>query len=128
MTPKHHTTVRFSEASHRKLADLARIHGTRTEALAVAIDRLHQEECEMYPPYGLQVYDPVQEQWIKVAHMEFSNRPHYYDSLLTEFQRLVTNAKDGASPNQRPLGYRIVRKCSGALQVIDVWTNGRVPR
>ena len=77
----------------------------------------------MYTTYELQVYDYVQEKWVRVAHMEASNMPHYYDDLRDEFVRLVRSASEGASANQKPIGYRIVNGFGG---IYDVWTNGKV--
>ena len=80
----------------------------------------------MYNPYGLQVYDYVQKNWIKVAHIEYSSKPHYYDDVLRpEFERLVKSAKY-ASPNQKPIGYRIVHVSNGRVSPVDTWTNGKV--
>ena len=41
---KRQTTIRFSEATEQKLQQLAERYGTITEAIAVAVDRLYQEE------------------------------------------------------------------------------------
>ena len=76
-----------------------------------------------YPVYGLQVYDHVQRRWIPCASVEPSDRPHYYfDVLYPEYERLVTSAKEGASPQQKPIGYRTTMDG----QPVDVWTNGKV--
>ena len=78
----------------------------------------------MYPVYALQVYAHVQRGWIDVASPAPSNRPHHYDVLRKAFERLVSNAKEGASPNQAPIGYQIVIKSRSSW--IDRWTNGKV--
>jgi len=38
--------IRVSQATKQKLDSLIQIHGTQTEAVAVAIDRLHQQEVD----------------------------------------------------------------------------------
>ena len=43
---KKPTTVRFSDATRQKLDALTACYGTRSEALAVAIDRLYQAEAQ----------------------------------------------------------------------------------
>jgi adenylate cyclase len=43
---KKPTTVRFSDATRQKLDALVARYGTQSEALAVAIDRLYQEEAQ----------------------------------------------------------------------------------
>ena len=78
----------------------------------------------MYPVYKLEVYDYVQEKWVNVASPKASNRPHWYSRILRPaFERLVASAKEG-SPNQKPLGYRIMVRGN---TVVDYWTNGKVP-
>ena len=79
-----------------------------------------------YPVYRLEVYDDIQGKWIQVAHLEASNRPHYYDTLHVAFERLVANATDGPSPNQAPIGYRIVKLRLAEPAVVDCWTNGKI--
>lgn len=76
----------------------------------------------MYPIYRLEVYDHVTKTWHKVAHMEASNQPHHYDVLRPEFERLVRNAKEGASKNQKPIGYRITSNG----HPVDTWDNGKI--
>ena len=71
-----------------------------------------------YPTYALQVYSSSQRQWVPTPN-EASNRPHHYDLLLREWQRLVASARCEASPRQGPLGYRIT--CNG--HPVDVWVN-----
>ena len=41
--PKKLIAIRVSQATKAKLDYLAQLHGTQTEAVAVAIDRLHRE-------------------------------------------------------------------------------------
>ena len=41
---KRQTTIRMSAATREKLAELKERHGTATEVIAVAIDRLYREE------------------------------------------------------------------------------------
>jgi hypothetical protein len=78
----------------------------------------------MYPIYGLQAYDYIQKKWISVPDVEASNRPHHYDDVLRPaYSRYIDNAKEGASPNQAPIGYRIVKN---ETTVVDCWTNGKV--
>jgi len=38
-----HTTIRLAPETRRKLDQLAEVYGTRTAAIAVAVDRLHKE-------------------------------------------------------------------------------------
>jgi hypothetical protein len=79
----------------------------------------------MYPEYKLQVYDYVQKAWIDAPGVEASNRPHHYDDVLRPaYERLIYGATEGASPNQQPIGYRIVVRGN---EPVDVWTNGKVP-
>lgn len=76
----------------------------------------------MYPTYHLEVYDHVQGKWIDNASYSAGNEPHAYDRLREAFEMLVSNAKDG-SPNQGPIGYRIMVR---GLTIVDQWTNGKV--
>ena len=69
----------------------------------------------MYPQYKLQIYDPEQAAWIDSPDHEESNRPHHYDVLRKEFERLVKNAQQIAG---KAAGFRIVVRGSS---VVDVW-------
>jgi len=42
---KKQISIRVSDATHAKLDELTAHHGTQTEVIAVAIDRLHRQEC-----------------------------------------------------------------------------------
>jgi predicted transcriptional regulator len=44
---KRQTTMRLSDATRTKLDELTRRHGTATEVVAVAIDRMYREENTM---------------------------------------------------------------------------------
>ena len=77
----------------------------------------------MYPTYELQVYAYLQDKWVQAAGTEISNRPHHYDVLHKIYARLVSNATEGASLNQKPIGYRIRNEYGS---VYDCWTNGKV--
>ena len=78
----------------------------------------------MYPVYELQAYDHIQKKWIDIPGIEASNRPHHYDDVLQPaYSQLIDNATEGASPNQDPIGYRIVRDQDTP---VDCWTNGKV--
>jgi len=79
----------------------------------------------MYPTYALQVYDHIQKTWIDSCSHEASSKPHHYDKLYPEWQRLVNGAK-GGSPNQRPIGYRIIARDDGCVTVYDQWDNGKL--
>jgi len=85
----------------------------------------------MYPEYKLQAYSHIQGQWIDTSH-EASNRPHHYHFLHEQYNRYIASATEGASPNQAPIGYRIIRTPTLSLQrypqVVDCWTNGKVPK
>lgn len=78
----------------------------------------------IYPTYALQVYSFSQHQWAAVAHVKPSNRPHTYDKLRAEFDRLVASAKVGRSPSAKPIGYRITVR---STTTVDVWTCGHGP-
>ena len=77
----------------------------------------------MYPVYALEVYSFSERQWVRAAGVEASSRPHHYDTLRKEYERLVSGAI-GGSPSQQPIGYRIVAR---DVVVYDCWTNGKVP-
>jgi len=48
---KKQTTIRMSEATREKLDELRERHGTATEVIAVAIDRLYREEVIQMPKF-----------------------------------------------------------------------------
>jgi len=43
---KKQIAIRASQATINKLKKLQETHGTQTEVLAVAIDRMHKAECD----------------------------------------------------------------------------------
>ena len=73
----------------------------------------------IYPTLALQVYSFSQKAWVNVAHVKPSNRPHTYDRLRPEFERLVSSAKIARSPNAQPIGYRIITDG----RTVDEWTS-----
>ena len=75
-----------------------------------------------YPTYTLRVFDHVQDKWVDNASYPAGNQPHHYDTLRVAFDQLVAGAEDG-SPNQAPIGYRIIVR---ANTIVDSWTNGKV--
>ena len=68
----------------------------------------------MYPRYGLETLSRASGQWGPCAGTEVSNRPHHYDHLRAQFDRLVAMAK---LDQRGPLGYRIVCEATP----VDTW-------
>jgi len=70
----------------------------------------------MYPTYALEVRNETG--WQIVDGTEASNRPHHYDTLRTEFDKLVKAAEPFIAHLVQEFAIRI----SSNGQTVDIWT------